>query len=113
MRGLRTDRTATVIIAGLAIVQNLRRGHYELAIHVPAPLRSRPRSPSWYGRSNNGSRRGRAVPGHPERNGATGIALLGTLFSNKVASDVISGSQRVPALAGKGDQLATAVQAGD
>jgi hypothetical protein len=39
MRGLRTDRTAAVIIAGLAFVQNLRRGHYELAIHVPEPLR--------------------------------------------------------------------------
>jgi transposase, IS6 family len=39
MRGLRTDRTAAVIIAGLAFVQNLRRGHYELAIDLPAPLR--------------------------------------------------------------------------
>ena len=28
---MRTDRTATVIITGLAFVQNLRRGHYELA----------------------------------------------------------------------------------
>jgi transposase, IS6 family len=37
MRGLRTDRTATVIITGLAFMQNLRRGHYELgteAIHL-------------------------------------------------------------------------------
>ncbi len=32
MRGLRTDRTAQVIIAGHAFVQNLRRGHYELGI---------------------------------------------------------------------------------
>jgi transposase-like protein len=39
MRGLRTDRTATVIIAGLAFLQNLRRGHYELAVDLPAPLR--------------------------------------------------------------------------
>ncbi|MCP3913427.1 MAG: DDE-type integrase/transposase/recombinase, partial [Actinomycetia bacterium] len=30
MRGLRTDRTASVIISGHAFVQNLRRGHYEL-----------------------------------------------------------------------------------
>jgi IS6 family transposase len=30
MRGLRTDPTATVIITGLAFVQNLRRGHHEL-----------------------------------------------------------------------------------
>jgi hypothetical protein len=44
---------------------------------------------------------------------ATGIALLGTLFSNKVSNDVIAGSQRIPALAGKGQQLATAVQAGN
>jgi transposase-like protein len=39
MRGLRTDRTATVIIAGLAFLQNLRRGHYELAVDLPSPLR--------------------------------------------------------------------------
>jgi transposase-like protein len=31
MRGLRTDRSAQVIIAGLAFVQNIRRGHYEIA----------------------------------------------------------------------------------
>ncbi|MCP3936527.1 MAG: DDE-type integrase/transposase/recombinase, partial [Actinomycetia bacterium] len=30
MRGLRTDRTASVTIRGHAFVQNLRRGHYEL-----------------------------------------------------------------------------------
>ena len=30
MRGLRTDRTAAVVIAGHAFIQNLRRGHYEL-----------------------------------------------------------------------------------
>jgi transposase, IS6 family len=32
MRGLKQDRSARVIIAGHAFVQNLRRGHYELAI---------------------------------------------------------------------------------
>ena len=31
MRGLRTDRTAQVIIAVHGFMQNLRRGHYELA----------------------------------------------------------------------------------
>ena len=31
MRGLKQDRSARVIIAGLAFVQNLRRDHYELA----------------------------------------------------------------------------------
>jgi hypothetical protein len=30
MRGLKTDRTARVIVGGHACLQNLRRGHYEL-----------------------------------------------------------------------------------
>jgi transposase-like protein len=30
MRGLQSDRTAQVVIAGRAFLQNLRRGHYEL-----------------------------------------------------------------------------------
>jgi hypothetical protein len=38
--GLRTDRTAQTIIAGHAFVQNLRRGHYELAIDNPPGLRA-------------------------------------------------------------------------
>jgi transposase-like protein len=39
MRGLRTDRTAQIVIAGLAFVQNVRRGHYALAIEAPRHLR--------------------------------------------------------------------------
>jgi transposase-like protein len=39
MRGLRTDQTAQVIIAGHAFMQNLRRGHYELAVNVPPTTR--------------------------------------------------------------------------
>jgi transposase, IS6 family len=39
MRGLRTDKTTQVIIAGHAFVQNLRRGHYELAIDIPPTRR--------------------------------------------------------------------------
>jgi hypothetical protein len=38
MRGLRTDRTAQFIIAGHAFTQNLRRGHYELAVDAPPAL---------------------------------------------------------------------------
>ena len=38
MRGLRTDRTASVIITGLAFMQNLRRGHYEIATETSRPL---------------------------------------------------------------------------
>jgi single stranded DNA-binding protein len=36
MRGLNQDRSARVIVAGHALVQNLRRGHYELAVEEPA-----------------------------------------------------------------------------
>jgi transposase-like protein len=39
MRGLGTDRTATVVIAGHAFVQNLRRGHYELGLDTQLALR--------------------------------------------------------------------------
>ena len=39
MRGLRTDRTAQVIIAGHAFMQNVRRGHYELAVDAPPATR--------------------------------------------------------------------------
>jgi IS6 family transposase len=30
MRGLKRDRTASVVIKGHAFIQNLHRGHYEL-----------------------------------------------------------------------------------
>jgi transposase-like protein len=39
MRGLKQDRSARVIIAGHAFVQNLRRGHYELAVEEPVGRR--------------------------------------------------------------------------
>jgi transposase-like protein len=39
MRGLKQDHSAKVIIAGRAFVQNLRRGHYELAVDEPASRR--------------------------------------------------------------------------
>lgn len=32
MRGLKRDRTASVVIRGHALIQNLRRGHYELGV---------------------------------------------------------------------------------
>jgi transposase-like protein len=35
MRSLKQDRSARVIIAGHGLVQNLRRGHYELAVAEP------------------------------------------------------------------------------
>ncbi|MET8088488.1 IS6 family transposase [Micromonospora sp. NPDC005237] len=39
LRGLRTDPTAQVIIAGHAFIQNLRRGHYELGLDSQPKLR--------------------------------------------------------------------------
>lgn len=37
--GLKQDYTARVLLAGYAFVQNLRRGHYELAIDELVSLR--------------------------------------------------------------------------
>ena len=39
MRGLQRFRSAAVIATGHAFVQNLRRGHYELATNISPPLR--------------------------------------------------------------------------
>jgi transposase-like protein len=39
MLGLRTDHTATVVMTGLAFMQNLRCGHYDLATETPSQLR--------------------------------------------------------------------------
>jgi hypothetical protein len=36
MRGLKRRGSARIITAGHAFVQNLRRGHYELATEIPA-----------------------------------------------------------------------------
>jgi IS6 family transposase len=38
MRGLKRDRTASVVIRGHAFIQNLRRGHYELGVDAPSGL---------------------------------------------------------------------------
>jgi len=35
MRGLKQDHSARIIIAGHAFIQNVRRGHYELAVEEP------------------------------------------------------------------------------
>jgi IS6 family transposase len=39
MRGLKRDRSARVIIAGHGFIQNIRRGHYELAVEEPTNRR--------------------------------------------------------------------------
>jgi transposase, IS6 family len=39
MRGLKQDRSARVVVAGHALVQNIHRGHYELAVEAPANRR--------------------------------------------------------------------------
>ena len=37
MRGLKTDRSAKVVIRGHAFMQNLRRGHYQLGADTRNP----------------------------------------------------------------------------
>ena len=44
---------------------------------------------------------------------ATGIALLGTLFSNNVRHEVLARVAAVPGLSRSGPQIATAVQSGE
>jgi hypothetical protein len=39
MRRFKQDRSARIVIAGHAFVQNLRRGHYELAVDGPVSRR--------------------------------------------------------------------------
>ena len=39
MRGLKTDQSARITIAGHAFIQNIRRGHYELGVDEPMTLR--------------------------------------------------------------------------
>jgi IS6 family transposase len=39
MRGLKQDRSARVVLAGHALVQNVCRGHYELAVEAPVNRR--------------------------------------------------------------------------
>jgi transposase-like protein len=39
MRGFKQDRSARIVIAGHALVQNVRRGHYELAVETPVSRR--------------------------------------------------------------------------
>jgi len=39
MRGLKTDRTASIVIRGHANIWNLRRGHYELGVETAAVFR--------------------------------------------------------------------------
>lgn len=41
MRGLKRDRSARIISSGHAFVQNIRRGHYELATDARALNRTR------------------------------------------------------------------------
>jgi transposase-like protein len=72
MCGRRTDKTAQVIIAGHAFIQNVRRGHSELAADAPPALRPL-RSPNSPERSKRGTGTGSAGPPIPQRNGTLWI----------------------------------------
>jgi IS6 family transposase len=52
MRGLKQDRSASIVLAGHAFVQNLRRGHYELAVDEPVTGVWQWHSASWHWRSD-------------------------------------------------------------
>jgi hypothetical protein len=39
MRGMQQDRSARIVLAGHALVQNVRRGHYDLAVEEPMTRR--------------------------------------------------------------------------
>jgi hypothetical protein len=56
MRGLKQDRSAGVVLVGHAFVQNLRRGHYELAAEEPITRRLPWRSTIWPWRSDHRSK---------------------------------------------------------
>jgi hypothetical protein len=47
MRGLKRDRSASVVIRAHAFMQNLRRGHYELGIDALQGLRALRVSAGW------------------------------------------------------------------
>ena len=77
MRGLKQDRSARAIIARHAFVQNLRRGHYELAVDGPTSRRVAARSTNWSWRSDPSRGWPSACPGSPQRNSAPRDADLG------------------------------------
>jgi transposase-like protein len=52
MRGLKTDQSTRIIIAGHAFIQNIRRGHYELGVDEPVTVRVVAPSMSWLRRSD-------------------------------------------------------------
>jgi hypothetical protein len=39
MRGMQQDRSARIVLAGNALVRNVRRGHYDLAVEEPMTRR--------------------------------------------------------------------------
>jgi uncharacterized integral membrane protein len=62
MRGLKQDRSASVIIAGHAFIQNIRRGHYELAVEEPTIGGWWSRSTNWSWRSDPSGRGDFSLP---------------------------------------------------
>jgi transposase-like protein len=57
MRGIKTMTGLRVLAAGDAFVQNLRRGHHEIATDQPAQAASPRRSANWPGQSDLGLER--------------------------------------------------------
>ena len=68
MRGRKQDRSAKIAIARHAFVQNLRRGHFELAVEEPVGGGWQSHSMSWRWRSDAGGRAASASCEQAERN---------------------------------------------
>jgi hypothetical protein len=63
MRGLKRQRSAHTIAAGHALIQNLRRGHYDIATDVPDRHRLRAAFDDLAPRSSGCDHRSDGVPG--------------------------------------------------
>ena len=72
---LRTDRTAQVVITGLAFLQNLRRGQYELATESPRQLGAAAAFTEPVRRSEQQTHPGSPCSPNPQCNGAMSIVL--------------------------------------
>jgi len=111
-----------IIGIGLLLMRGLDAGLSLDAPHSRAHrgrCRSRDDEPAagLHGRRRRAAAAGRDGLRHqlhvPPGGDRTGIALLGTLFSNKVSAEVVTRVARVPGLSHRGPQIATAVQSGE
>jgi hypothetical protein len=83
MRGLKQDYSARIVIAGHAFVQNVRRGHYELAAEEPVNRRVAVAFDELAWRPEFGRSPGSACLGPPQRNTALSGAAVAEWWSRR------------------------------